>query len=327
MEHQNRFPEVLNFLSSPLQNALFYLPEEQQCRVTEVRLRRNKPLCVICAGQCCFVSSAGKLLSCPEGALIVSAEDVRGTLLLCCGHSFHSCADQLRQGFVTLPGGHRVGVSGTARTESGTVLSVHDITSLNIRVAGMFPEAGDLILEQLYRDGLCGALIAGPPLSGKTTVLKSMIGRLSGGWQGNFRTVSVADERGELASSGGVTADVLSGYPKAAAIEIALRTLSPELICCDELSSGEADAVRDVLNAGVPLLATVHASSVQELFRKRWLMPLIREGIFRKIAFLCQRIPGQAVTVLTLEEFLKEESRCVPSGSSCCFSFSRAADS
>jgi len=315
METQNSFPEVLKFLSPSLQSVLSLLPEKEQRQVTEIRLRRRKALCLTHGGKCRFVSSDGGLLFDPAQGLIVSPEDIRETLLRCCGYSLHSCADQLRQGFVTLPGGHRVGAAGTARTENGTVLSVHDIASLNIRIAGMFPQAGDLLLEQLYRGGICGTLIAGPPLSGKTTLLKSMIFRLSGGWQGKYRTVSVADERGELVSSCGAAADILTGYPKAVAIEIALRTLSPELICCDELSSGEAEAVHDSLNAGVPLLCTVHASSVQELVRKRWLMDLIREDIFQKIVFLCPHTPGQTAAVMTLQELLKEGRRCVSSES------------
>lgn len=316
MEHKNRFPEVLPFLTPDPQKALSLLSEAEQYRITEIRLRRNKPLCVTYDGQCRFVSPKGKLLFRSDEAYIVTQQDIRESLLSCCGHSLHSCSDQLRQGYITLPGGHRAGAAGTARTENGAVLSVHDIAFLNIRIAGTIPEAGTHLLQQLYRDGLCGVLIAGPPLSGKTTVLKSMIKQLSGGWQGKYRAVSVVDERGELVSSGGEAADILTGYPKAAAIEIALRTFSPELICCDELSSGEAEAVRDALNAGVPLLCTVHAASAQELARKRWLMPLIRDEIFQKIVFLRPHAPGQVSVIMTLREFLKEEICCGSSVSS-----------
>lgn len=307
MDIQNRFSEVLAFLPPELKQPLFRIPEREQCRITEIRLRTNRPLSVNCGGQTLFISPAGFVSLRPDRAMTVTDSHIRETLLLCCGHSLHSCADQLRQGFVTLPGGHRAGVTGTARTEDGKVLSVHGFTSLNIRVAGNIPGAGDHLLEKLYSEKICGALIAGPPLSGKTTVLKSMIGRLAGGWRDRYLTVVVADERGELAGCGGETTDFLTGYPKAVAVEIALRILSPALICCDELSAGEIEAVRDTLNAGVPLLATVHAASPEELCRKRWLMPLIREGVFEKIAFLSPDIPGQTVRILSAGKLLQKE--------------------
>lgn len=310
MDIQNRFPEVLPFLPPVLQNPLSLIPEWEQRQITEIRLRKGRPLSLIRRGQTFFVPPSGPTSLWPDRALIVTADHLREALLLCCGRSLHSSADQLRQGFVTLPGGHRVGVAGVARTEDGKLLSVSNISSLNIRIAGTIPDAADFLLDQLYGKGLCGTLIAGPPLSGKTTILKSMVGRLSGGWQGKFLNVAVADERGELAGCGGATADILTGYPKAAAMEIALRSLSPRLLCCDELSAGEIQAVRDTLNAGVPLLCTVHAGSPEELRRKRWLIPLIRENIFERIVFLSPDEPGRTICVLTAKEFLKEGEPC-----------------
>ena len=309
MDIQNRFHEVLPFLTETLRLPLSRISDWEQRRITEIRLRRDRPLSVIRGGQTLFVPETGPTSLWPDRAMIVTDRQIQETLLLCCGRSLHSCADQLRQGFVTLPGGHRVGIAGTARTEEGRVLSVRDISSLNIRVANLIPDAADRFLERLYGEGLCGTLIAGPPLSGKTTLLKSIIGRLSGGWKGSYLSLAVTDERGELSFCGGETADILTGYPKAAAMEIALRTLSPALICCDELSAGEAEAVRDALNAGVPLLCTVHAATLHELVRKRWLMPLIRDGIFEKIVFLSPDRPGQPVCILKADE-LSEEKSC-----------------
>lgn len=314
MDIQNRFPEVLPFLTETLRLPLSRISDWEQRRITEIRLRRDRPLSVIRGGQTLFVPETGPTSLWPDRAMIVTDQQIRETLLLCCGRSLHSCADQLRQGFVTLPGGHRVGIAGTACTEKGKVLSVRDISSLNIRVANLIADAGDRLMETLYADGICGTLIAGPPVSGKTTLLKSIIGRLSGGWRGNYLSLAVTDERGELSFCGGETADILTGYPKAAAMEIALRTMAPTLICCDELSAGEADTVRDVLNAGVPLLCTVHAASLQELRRKRWLTPLIADGIFEKIVFLSPDRPGQPVCIISADE-LPEGKICALSGS------------
>ncbi len=299
----DRLSGITPFLPPAIQKQLEALSAGQRRQVTELRLRAGQPLALTLAGETVFLAPwASKS---PAGAAAVTNEQLQQTLLLCCGHSLHSCADSLRQGFVTLPGGHRVGVAGTARTEAGQVLSVHSITSLNIRVAGVVPDAGDILLQRFYAAGLAGALIAGPPLSGKTTVLKSIIRKLSGGWQGKYRRVAVVDERGELAGCGGITADILASYPKAEGIELALRSLSPELICCDELSAGETGALLSVMNAGVPLLCTVHAGDKAELRRKRWLQPFFAEKVFRYTAFLTPDKPGELVEIINGENFGK----------------------
>ena len=177
----DRLSGITPFLPPAIQKQLEALSAGQRRQVTELRLRAGQPLALTLAGETVFLAPwASKS---PAGAAAVTNEQLQQTLLLCCGRSLHSCADSLRQGFVTLPGGHRVGVAGTARTEAGQVLSVHSITSLNIRVAGVVPDAGDILLQRFYAVGLAGALIAGPPLSGKTTVLKSIIRKLSGGWR------------------------------------------------------------------------------------------------------------------------------------------------
>lgn len=287
---------IIPFLPPALQKQLDSLSSAQRAQVTELRLRAGQPLALTLAGETVFL--APWVSKSPAGAAEITSEQLQQTLLLCCGRSLHSCADSLRQGFVTLPGGHRVGVAGTARTEAGQVLSVHSITSLNIRVAGTIPDAGDALLQRFFSDGLQGALVAGPPLSGKTTVLKSMIKKLTSGWRGKYRRVAVVDERGELAGCGGVTADILTGYPKAAGIELALRSLSPELICCDELSAGETEALLKVMNAGVPLLCTVHAGDPAELRRKRWLRPFFAEKVFADIAFLAPDRPGRLLEII-----------------------------
>lgn len=308
MDNLNGFSQVLSVLPEVLSGPLQRLPEADQRRVTEIRLRQGQPLSLSFMGETVFLTPGGRICFEPGQALAVTEALLEQTLLNCCGHSLHSCADQLRQGFVTLPGGHRVGVAGTARVEQGQVLSVHRITSLNIRIASRIPGAGDLLLEKLFGSGLGGGLIAGPPLSGKTTLLKSMIARLAGGWRGSYRKVAVIDERGELAGCGGVTADILTGYPKAAAMELALRSLSPQLLCCDELSAGEAGQVLDAVNAGVPLLCTIHASSPWELGRKRWLRPLLEQEVFEKVAFLGSDQPGKLISVESAGHFLSGDA-------------------
>ena len=309
MDNPKGYFQVLSFLPPQLREPLSRLPEQKRRQVTEIRLRQGKTLCLTLGGGSFFLQPSGQLSPSPAGGVQVTGSLLQETLLSCCGRSLHSCADQLRQGFVTLPGGHRAGVAGTARTEGGQVLSVHGITSLNIRIAGAAPDGAALLTEKLFGGGLCGALIAGPPLSGKTTLLKGIIGSLSGGWRGQYLRVAAADERGELTGCGGETADILTGYPKAYALELAVRSLSPQLLCCDELAAGEAEAVLTAMNAGVPLLCTIHASSPEELRRKRWLRPLLDGGVFDRIALL-SGCPGCPARVFRAAELLQEGLSC-----------------
>ena len=278
--------EVFRLLPTEIAEALAGLSPRDRALVTELRLRVNRSAAVTVRGETMFLSRHGRLCLSPADGLPVTASLLRETLLCCTGHSLHSCADQLRQGYLTLSGGHRVGVAGLARSEHGKVLSVQEVTALNIRIAWGVSPLADRLLEQLFSAGLTGTLLAGPPHSGKTTLLRQMAARLGGGWQGQYRRVAVVDERGELAGCGGETVDILTGYPKGAAIELAIRSLSPQLLVCDELAAGEAEAVEAAALAGVPLLATVHGGSLQELGRKRWLLPLFRQEVFQQTALL-----------------------------------------
>ena len=253
----------------------------QDAQIYELRLRAGKPVQVILSSRSGWLSGSGRLLDTPEGALLTDAAALSETLFRATGRSMQSAMDGICRGYVSLPGGSRLGVAGTASVQGGQVLSVHSIQTLNFRFAAFLPDAADPLLRQL--DSLTSLLIAGPPLSGKTTLLRSLIAKLSQGTK-----LAVLDERGELTPlpESALTADLLTGYPKAAAIELAVRTLSPQLLICDELSPLEASAVSGALHAGVPLIATIHAGSAEELLRRKWAVQLLEEGCFEKAVFL-----------------------------------------
>lgn len=246
----------------------------------ELRLRADRPVQWI-GSESGWLSGSGRLLPTPDGALVTSRAMLEETLFRATGRSMQSAMDSICKGFLPLPGGGRLGVAGTASTADGQVLAVHTISALCFRFPGDFPHAADRLLDQMTFPS--SLLIAGPPMSGKTTVLRALIGKLAQGMR-----LAVLDERGELTPlpEGAVSADLLTGYPKAEAMLLAVRSLSPELMICDELSPQEAGAVSASLYSGVPLVATVHAGSISELLRREWTGKLLREGAFEKVVLL-----------------------------------------
>jgi stage III sporulation protein AA len=233
-----------------------------------------------------------------------------------CSYSLHSHQEEMRNGYITLMGGHRAGIGGTAVLAEGRVASVRDVTSLNLRVARDIRGAADVIVKQVFSGGVCGLLIAGAPASGKTTVLRDLARQLSGGKTGHYLKVAVVDERCELGAvydgvpqnDLGPCCDLLSGYPKAEGIFTAVRTLSPRVIVCDEIGGEEeASGMLDGLNCGVKIIATAHASSLEELLRRRQIARLLDSGVFDKIVRLgAAESPGEIVEVVEVGELLAQ---------------------
>jgi len=207
-----------------------------------------------------FLRDSGSIArSLGPGLVIVNQSALQEVFLHICGHSVFSHENEIRQGYVQMPGGVRAGLCGTAVLEKGRVRGMRDISSLVFRVPRDVPGCAD----RLFRSGIDparGLLLAGEPGSGKTTLLREIARVLSVGQFTPCRRVAVLDSRGELGSGFdlGPCADVLQGFPKERAFGMALRTLSPEVIVCDELSPQDLGSVRQSAYAGVGLVATVH---------------------------------------------------------------------
>ncbi len=210
-----------------------------------------------------------------------------------CEHALYARAEEQRSGFVTLRGGHRMGLCGRVICQGQSIRALRDISSFCIRIAGQWRGAADGLIGQLTdENGFCrSTLIVGLPGMGKTTLLRDSLRRLSEAG----RQVCVVDERSEIAAmcdglpqlEVGPCTDVLDGCGKEAGLRWLLRSLSPEVLVTDELSDTlDAQAALEAIRSGVSMLATVHGRDLDSVCGRNTLYPLIRDRAFERYAVL-----------------------------------------
>ena len=213
-----------------------------------------------------------------------------------CRRSVYARSEELKNGFVTIEGGARVGVCGKPVVSGGRIERLSDITCFNIRLAREVTGCAENVMPYLTERGRpVSALIAAPPAGGKTTLLRDIARCFSEGVGAIPVKVAIADERGELAACVegipsfliGSRTDVMELLPKAEAIRIFIRSMSPELIVTDELGGeDDAEAVSEASRCGVAVIASVHAASAEELLSRRTVAGAIRSGAFKRVLML-----------------------------------------
>lgn len=220
-------------------------------------------------GRCALLVAGGKNLRLSP-ATALTAEECEGLLLRFCDGALYAHEETLCEGFLTLAGGIRVGVAGHAAVQGGRISGVRDVTSFVLRIPHETPPVGEEICDLLRVLSGRGVLIFAPPGVGKTTLLRAVAEKMAGGFS-PWRVVLV-DAREELAAfpfGAAQSPDILLGYPKGAGISIAVRTLSAELIVCDEIGGfEEAEEIVRAHICGVPLLASAHAATAAELLAR-----------------------------------------------------------
>ncbi len=231
----------------------------------------------------------------------VNQNEILTTLERLCNNSIYAYKNQICEGFITVKGGHRVGITGTAVMENGKIINVKYITSLNFRIAREVLGCSLKILDKIIDvkdNSINNTLIVSPPGKGKTTILRDVIRNISNGISDlGFRgkTCGVVDERGELAAMYhgvpqndiGLRTDVIENVSKAKGMKMLIRSMAPEVIACDEIGSKEdVEAIKEATISGVKGIFTVHGSSLEEIKLNKDINELIENKQIEKIIFL-----------------------------------------
>lgn len=287
-----RIREILPYLPEGIRELIGALAKEEWFFPEEIRLRCGAPLTVSVWGESCFVRKTGGITNYEGDAYKVTPEEVQAAFMAICENSVYAHLEEIRQGFITLKGGHRVGICGRAVCDGGEIQTLREISSLNFRIAHQIIGAADGVINMIV-DGteVKSTLLVSPPQMGKTTLLRDIVRQIS---DRGFKC-GVADDRGELAAMhGGITynsigaqTDVIDGAPKAEAIEMLLRTMSPRVIISDEIATArDVEAIRLAAGTGVKIIATTHGGSLEETAGRRILAPLFEDKIFSQIILL-----------------------------------------
>lgn len=286
---------AIRLLPQPLQGALAALPPARAGAIHEIRLRAGEPVQFTVAGRPVAAAAYSPETPALQG-LCVPPDGVEPILYALCGGSIHSHEGELARGFFTLPGGHRVGVGGVYLYGENGRPVLQQAESLNIRVARQVRCALPPALRTLLTGHFTGLLLLGEPDSGKTTLLRSILAFL----RETGRTAAVIDARQEIlpvqpGQNGGWGCDRIAGLDKATAVEMALRTLGPQVLLLDELGAmEEVYALERGFFGGVDVIATLHAASFEEAERKPQVQYLHRDGLLRHACLLAGRqTPGR----------------------------------
>lgn len=263
----------------------------------EIRIRIGQPIQVKLMNDEIFVCNN------------ISNEDILRILENFCNNSIYSVQNEINSGYITLKGGHRVGISGTSVFQDNEIKNIKYISSLNIRIAREVKGCSDRILDRILKNNnFENTLIVSPPGCGKTTILRDMIRNLSNGFKTlRGKNISLVDERMEIAAmykgiaqnDVGIRTDVMCNLKKSIGMKMMIRSMGPEIIATDEIG-GESDfySVNDAIYSGVKLLLTVHGNDIEDVSKK-----FINSYMFKNIVVLTKKDkPGEIKNIYTLED-------------------------
>lgn len=300
MEKVNIYDSVVESLCKELNNILIKIPYSYKEKVEEIRLRNGKPLIISYENKDRFITCHGKVSQYMDKALIIKEDHIQSTFQKISNYSVYAYEEEIRNGYITIKGGHRVGIGGKVIYGSMGIETIKDISSLNIRIAREKKKISDHIIQYLVENNtdFYNTLIISSPQCGKTTLLRDIVRNLSNGFgllsEKGFK-ISVIDERSEIAgvhkgiaqNDIGLRTDILDGCLKSDGIMMAIRSMSPDIIAVDEIGSKrDVESIHEALKAGIKLIATIHGSSIEEVQSKSSMEDLFKEKIFDRFIIL-----------------------------------------
>ncbi len=260
--------KIYKYLPAGILWLISSLPHGVQSRINEIRLRRGGLMTVSLAEKNLVIESGGSAYVCTD-------RDIDETLEYISRSSMYAYDEAVKNGYIPLEGGGRAGICGDAVIRGGKISAFGSINSICLRVPRFYKSIAKPLIEYYQKNGLQGTLVFSPPGVGKTTYLKSAGALLS-----EVYRVGIVDERYEL--SGGIyaMADICTGCTKAEGIELLTRTMSPQVIICDEVSGAEADGIQNAQNSGCVLVASCHAATLEQLMKRDFVKRMTDKGVF-----------------------------------------------
>ncbi|WP_287822290.1 stage III sporulation protein AA [Clostridium sp.] len=277
--------DILDVLPQNIKNITATLKELE--KLQEIRLKVNKPLI--------FQLGEREVI----GNYNVTNEDISNILKRMSNYSIYSIEDEIKQGYITIKGGHRVGICGNCIIENNRVKTIKDISSLNIRICREIIGCSNKIMPWILKDkNILNTIIISPPKCGKTTLIRDITRNISNGMDNTLlkgKNVCVIDERSEICASSdgipqlnvGIRTDVMDNCPKSQGIMMAIRSMGPDVIVCDEI--GTYDDVKSILaalNCGVNLITTIHGFGIEDLNSRDVFKDVISNHIFQRAVVL-----------------------------------------
>lgn len=329
--------QVLHLLPQEIKMRIELLSVKAKQQLEEIRIRENRPLELIIGTQHFFINESGELQFFPEQAYKPTHEVCRRFLERITNYSLYSMEEQLKRGYITVAGGHRIGLAGRTILDKGEVKGLRDITGFNIRIAREIKGTAFPLIKKLMdstEQTVDSTLIIAPPQFGKTTLIRDIARCISYGINGQAtdqalyvqqhhlksKKVAIVDERSEIAAcyrgvptfDVGPRTDVMDACPKAEGIMMMIRSMSPEVIIVDEIGRHEdAQAIQEASHAGIKIIATVHGYHLDDIYKREMIKALIDKDTFRYAIELKRDELGFMHRVINIKQWLRQNNQFV----------------